>query len=81
VAVRLLYLIFRHVMGTAGPQRTIKECRDSRVAARGRCVTPPGMQTATVLGRVASQERCKKPGRGLRSMRLMLCDGTDSFWW
>ena len=54
MAVRLLYLIFRHVMGTAGPQRTIKECRDSRVAARGRCVTPPGMQTATVLGRPGS---------------------------
>ena len=32
-------------------------------------------------GQVASQERCKKPGRGLRSMRLMLCGGTDSFWW
>jgi hypothetical protein len=37
---------------------------------------------AGLAGRtVASQERCKKPGRGLRSMRLMLCDGTDSFWW
>jgi hypothetical protein len=37
--------------------------------------------TSVKPARVASQERCKKPGRGLRSMRLMLCDGADSFWW
>src|SRR5437870_4756704 len=36
---------------SAGSQRTIKECRDSRAAPRGRPVTPPGAQTATVLGR------------------------------
>jgi hypothetical protein len=28
---------------------------------------------------VASQKRCKKPGRGLRSLGLMLGDGPDSF--
>jgi hypothetical protein len=36
---------------SAGSQRTIKECRDPRAALRGRPVTPPGQQTATVLGR------------------------------
>lgn len=30
---------------------------------------------------VASQERCKRPGRGLRSMGLMLGDGPDGLWW
>src|SRR5919206_3229145 len=38
------------VAGTAGPQRTIKQRGNPRASARGRRVTPPGQQTATVLG-------------------------------
>src|SRR2546421_4082258 len=37
--------------GTAGSQFTIKERRNPRASPRGRRVTPPGEQTATVLGR------------------------------
>src|SRR4051794_3979667 len=40
--------------GTAGPQRTIKERGNPRAAPRSRRVTPPGQQTATVLGRPGS---------------------------
>jgi putative transposase len=36
--------------GTSGPQRTIEKRGDPRAAPRGRRVTPPGAQTATVLG-------------------------------
>jgi hypothetical protein len=52
--------------GTAGPQRTIKECRDSRIGARGRCITPPGAQTATVLGRPGSVFAAPALGRLIR---------------
>ena len=36
--------------GTAGPQRTITKRGNPRAPARGRRVTPPGAQTATVVG-------------------------------
>ena len=36
----------------------------------------PGGQVSVV----ASQERCKSPDGGLRSMRLMLGDGADGLW-
>ena len=41
-------------LGPAGSQRTIEGRRDSRAAPRGRPVTPPGAQTAIVLGRPGS---------------------------
>src|SRR5581483_6519283 len=36
--------------GAAGPRCTLEECGDSCAAPRGRRVTPPGEQTATVVG-------------------------------
>ena len=44
-------------------------------------VTQPTPGTFKAFSAVASQERCKSPDGGLRSMRLMLGDGADSLWW
>jgi hypothetical protein len=46
---------------------------------------PPTATPSSVMGPkstapVASQERCKSPDGGLRSMRLMLGDGADGLW-
>src|SRR2546421_1763839 len=55
--------------GTASSQRTIEERGNPRARARGRRITPPDAQTATVLGGVCSTDTVTVPSWPIASDR------------
>jgi hypothetical protein len=68
---------------TAGPQHTIKKCRDPRAAPRGRPVTSPGQQgIVNLVGRVASAAKkfFRELLKGLRYVpRVIVTDKLGSY--